>query len=689
MNKIVLLCLLLLGVSFSSFCQPICPDSEIEKVHLVFKTHLDIGFTDLGSNVLNAYMEEFIPSVLSLTEGIHEHKDLNRYIWTTGSWLLWNYLDKASTYNRKRMEDAIGRNDFFWNASPFTFEAEVCDSALIEAAFYTSKQLDKRFSRKTISMKQTDVPGITRSVIPFLERNGIKLLFIGTNPCVPQPGIPEVFRWRHPDGSEVCVVYKIGYGESLKIPGTKIAGVLAFTGDNHGAHTPKEIQEIYDGLHKKYPKAQIVASSLDSIAGIIDQIKSKLPVVTSEMGDSWIWGIGSDPKKIAELRELMRLRRKWLKNGKLEHGSDLDMNYSMSLLLVSEHTWGLDVKWNLNDWDKYQPVEFNKLINTPKYKRMELSWREKQAYIYDALAKLPADLQREAIDSLENLKPVHPIFHNFKKLTVDSKWIKAGQFEVIFDKITGGIKKLKNSSTGTIIVDGKLPFGEVAYQTFSEQVFKKFIDDYCPPNPSESVTMDYGKRGLEQSTGLAHATYVYQLNQSYIKLNGQGTAITLKLSGGSIDLTSPQYGAPREVYLEYYFPDKGDITLSITWFGKQNTRIPDATWISFCPAYTNPKLFIEKLGSEIDVTDVMENGSRHFHAIGDYVRFKERNHELRIESLDASLIALNKRDLMYFNNDSVNPAQGIHYCLHNNCWGTNYRQWFNYDMKYRFVFHSS
>ena len=447
--------------------------------------------------------------------------------------------------------------------------------------------------------------------------------------------------------------------------------------------------EIYEGLHKKYPNAQIVASLLDSIAGIIDQIKAIFPVVTSEMGDTWIWAIVSDPKKKAELSELMRLRKKWLKNGEPEYVSDLDMHYSMPLLLVSEHSWGLDVKWNLNDWDKYQPVEFNKLINTPKYKRMELSWREKQAYIYDALAKLPADLQREAIDSLENLKPVHLTLSGFKKLKVDNKWIKAGHFEVIFDGKTGGITKLKNNSTGTVIVDGKLPFGEVAYQTFSEQVFKKFINDYCPINPPEWATMDYGKRGLEQSTGVSHATYVYQLNQSFIKLSAQGTAITLKLSGGSFDLNSPQYGAPREVYLDYFFPDKGNMTLNITWFGKQNTRIPDATWISFCPSFTNPKLFIDKLGSEIDVTDVIVNGSRHLHAVGDYVRFKEKNHELKILSLDAPLVALNKRDLMYFNNDTVNPGQGIHYCLHNNCWGTNYQQWFNYDMKYRFVFHNS
>jgi len=64
------------------------------------------------------------------------------------------------------------------------------------------------------------------------------------------------------------------------------------------------------------------------------------------------------------------------------------------------------------------------------------------------------------------------------------------------------------------------------------------------------------------------------------------------------------------------------------------------------PTFVHPKLFVEKLGSEIDVTDVVENGSRHLHSIGEYVRFEENNNELFIKSLDASLVTLNKRYLM-------------------------------------------
>ena len=38
----------------------------IRIVHVIFKTHLDLGFTDSAANVKQAYMTRFIPQALSL-----------------------------------------------------------------------------------------------------------------------------------------------------------------------------------------------------------------------------------------------------------------------------------------------------------------------------------------------------------------------------------------------------------------------------------------------------------------------------------------------------------------------------------------------------------------------------------------------------------------------------------------------
>jgi hypothetical protein len=33
----------------------------VDKVHLIFKTHLDVGFNDLAERVVASYFESFIP----------------------------------------------------------------------------------------------------------------------------------------------------------------------------------------------------------------------------------------------------------------------------------------------------------------------------------------------------------------------------------------------------------------------------------------------------------------------------------------------------------------------------------------------------------------------------------------------------------------------------------------------------
>ena len=43
-------------------------NEEVSKVYVVFKTHLDVGFTDLSSVVEKRYIDEFIPKALDVAE---------------------------------------------------------------------------------------------------------------------------------------------------------------------------------------------------------------------------------------------------------------------------------------------------------------------------------------------------------------------------------------------------------------------------------------------------------------------------------------------------------------------------------------------------------------------------------------------------------------------------------------------
>ncbi len=85
----------------------------MKTVRLIFKTHLDIGFTDTAERVKQKYFSMFIRNALATV-------DYFRYIWTVGSWLIRGCLEQASANDREFLKDAIRRGDIAWHALPFT-----------------------------------------------------------------------------------------------------------------------------------------------------------------------------------------------------------------------------------------------------------------------------------------------------------------------------------------------------------------------------------------------------------------------------------------------------------------------------------------------------------------------------------------------------------------------------------------
>ena len=81
---------------------------KIKKVHVVYKTHLDIGFTDMGRNVLDRYVKEYIPHSVRLAEEMNGGKE-KRFIWTVGSYLIDYYLKHADAKALSELEAAIER----------------------------------------------------------------------------------------------------------------------------------------------------------------------------------------------------------------------------------------------------------------------------------------------------------------------------------------------------------------------------------------------------------------------------------------------------------------------------------------------------------------------------------------------------------------------------------------------------
>ena len=425
---------------------------------MIYKCHLDVGFTDTEHGVIRTYFDDYLPRAMDTAETLRDSGGEERYVWTIAAWMLYHYLEQASAEKRQRMEQAIAAGDIAWHAMPFTWNSEMLDRSLIASSLRLSAALDQRFGKKTIAGKLTDVPCHTRGLVGPLAEAGVRFLDIGDNggckaPDVPfiqargplrlnNPGNldqdkakflsliakygvqektrrcsdaaedphPYLFNWRDPEGAEIMVLYHpFGYGSTVAIPGTDMAVSIQVRGDNSGPHTLDEIKAFYAWLHTIFPGAQIVPTNLSTIATALEPLRSGLPVVTKEMGDTWIYGVGSDPGKVARYRELCRLRREWLSNGSFKPGDAVDLAFTAQLILAPEHNWGLSVGQYLRHPEVYSPKELAEARATmPEFKKMDAGWVEKRADMDRAVSVLPASLQEEAQKRLQTLTPKPP-----------------------------------------------------------------------------------------------------------------------------------------------------------------------------------------------------------------------------------------------------------------------------------------
>ena len=342
----------------------------------MFKCHFDAGFVDTQTAVVHKYFSQYFPKAIDLASRLRESGN-QRYVWTTGSWLLYEYLEQASPAERARMERAISAGDIAWHALPFTWQTELLDGSMISGGIGLSQTLDKRFGRTTTGAKMSDVPGHTRGLIAPLAAQGVKFLDIGVNDASTPAEVPPLFLWKAPGGATLVVMYHHGYGGVVRVPDSDLAVAIVVRDDNEGPHTVEEIHQTYSTLSAQFPNAQITPTSLTEIANAVEPYRGSLPVFTNEIGDTWIHGVASDPLKLARYREIARLRQSWISQGKFAHGDATDVALLRHVLLEVEHTWGTDTKTWL-DFDHYIPSDLAPMLGTKNYKVVQFSWQEKR-----------------------------------------------------------------------------------------------------------------------------------------------------------------------------------------------------------------------------------------------------------------------------------------------------------------------
>jgi hypothetical protein len=605
------------------------------------------------------------------------------------------------------LERAVADGDLAWHALPFTTHTEVADRSLLEHGLTLSAGLDDRFGRRTRAAKLTDVPGHTRGLVPVLASAGVDFLHVGVNPAAPAPDVPERFRWRDDAAQrmpgepapEVTVMYQAGGYGSMQVLGSGSDAVLVeMTSDNLGPPSAADVATAWALMAGFFPGAEIRAATLDDVANLMRTDRPDLPVVTSEIGDTWIHGVASDPLKLAGLRELTRRRAGWIGRGEVGVDHPALRRASTELLLAAEHTWGLDQKTWWPDTDHWSAPGLASVRPRPDTQRFESSWVEQRAYL-DRFVQVLRDggLSTLADDAARGLAAVAPGPVDVVGLTARHQLLglHLGPYLVDVDRHDGALVGLRRTD-GAVLADPEHPVGRLRHRTYDADDYERWFATYNAGTTAEDqdwARWDNTKPGLERS-GARSAWYTPSLVGAWSgrrATGGTGRAgcSVLVLELHFTDVVRETSAAPPWVLVEYVVDDDEPEVLHcrLHWVAKDAARWPESTWWCFRPLVAGAEHWrMTKLGERVDPREVVSRGARSLHAVESVV------HEpsgVRLDLLDPALVAPGEAALLRFEDRVPDLEGGWQVCLYDNVWGTNFPMWCPGDATFRIDLHWS
>jgi len=664
----------------------------VKRVYVVFKTHLDVGYTDLVPDVLGRYFSHFIPGAIALANRMREEAPESGMVWTTGAWLIYEYLEQAAPDERRAMARAIAAGDVAWHALPMTLHSELADADHFRYGLTLARQLDERFGRTTIAAKMTDVPGHTRAIVPLLHEAGIQFLHIGVNPASSAPEVPNLFRWRdQATDSEIVVAYtKGGYGNIVRQERGDAALFIAMTNDNHGPQTVGAVKALYAELRRSYPDANVRAGRMDDYARDLLPRRQSLPLVTQELGDTWIHGVGCDPHTTVPYRQLSRMRKAWVERGLHEQYPEAFGRFSRRLLHVPEHTWGLSEMASLSDYEHYRKEAFASRRHQDNYQRIERAWADKRAHNEEAIDLLDGTpMAAEARAAIEALAARRPDVARYERIDHARAMHETPLFRLRFSE-SGAITHLEAGESGCTWAGDSNPLGLFLYEVFSLEEFQRFHDAYA------IIDVDWGRSDLgkvcleraacnyQEAVG-RHQEWTPALEALYRRESDQSIAFLACLSGPAE--ACQRFGCPRRIFTEFTFSKSAPVLhVDFQFLDKDASRIGEGLWLSFRPLVAHPAGWtLHKMGQAVSPRDIVPGGNQYLHAVHPGVTYRDEERTLEIESPDAALCAPGERALLRFDNTPPDLAQGVHFNLCNNVWGTNFRSWYDEDSRFRFT----
>jgi hypothetical protein len=367
--------------------------SGVREVVVVFKTHFDIGYTDLAAKVVEGYRTTMIDKALGIVDQSRDLPPEQRFVWTLPGWPMAQILDESQTPERRnRVTAALKDGRFVVHALPFTLHTESLDlEDLVRGLGYASgvaRALDLELPRDA---KMTDVPSHSWVIPTLLKHAGVDFLHLGCNAGSASPDLPRLFWWEGPDGSRLLTMYTAeAYGTGLIPPQDwpyPVWLALIHTGDNQGPPAPEAVQKLLEEAQRSLPGVRVRLGRLSDFGDALLAHTRNFPIVRADTPDTWIHGVMSMPIETRLARRGRPQLAAWEGLNTLSHGwglataddaSSIAAAYAGSLLF-GEHTWGMDVK---QFGPRLYGEEWEQAHAAGRYQKLEASWAEKGAHIH-------------------------------------------------------------------------------------------------------------------------------------------------------------------------------------------------------------------------------------------------------------------------------------------------------------------
>lgn len=664
---------------------------KTKKIILVFKSHFDIGFTDLAENVIRGYGGTMLRQVIETCRATENMGPL-RYVWTMPAWPLRRITETCEPELKPELERLIRNGQIVWHALPFTSHTDCCAPEEYAAALQYARELSERYDKPyPIAGKMTDVPGHGLMLPELLSQAGIRFLHLGCNAFATPPDVPLLFFWESPQGGRVLTMYsKGGYGTSLLPPENwpfPVWMALMHTQDNCGPQTAGILEGLVEKAKRACPDAEIVCGTMDDFCRELEQYDlSSVPVIREDLADTWIHGVGSYPKEVSALRANRRhareLHRAYLAHllsggGAIPEWEELWARYYEQTALFEEHTWGADVKTWLGPDRVYEKEDFLKARPTAPYQFMERSWAEQRGRMEQA---------SEMLTAIEKLLPVSP---SPKKQYCGLEYAEAAgrvcvssdRFRMSFSAENGQIEEIFDLKLGTPVLkrrDGHAVFS-YRYDRAGIEDVTEFLRSYGYRFTDWGI-LDYGRSAYPECGHLSFAPVF----DGYEALP---EAVRFRFH---TEESSELYGDCRRLTLTVRFPAEGTVEAELTLHEKQASPFIEAG--SFIvPLAEESRWLLGRPCAAVDPeTQIIRCANHTFFCLENEATAAGEKAAVTVFPQDTPLLAIGSSGLYEYEPEfPKGRAPEMWFNLFNNMWGTNFPQWIEGDFTYRFTVRSS